>query len=141
MTRSATGKLHVYVVLAGLGLLGGLTLGRPELVAIAAPFALFAALSLVRAGAPSLTASSEIARERQLEGRRVDLFLELSADRTVPRLEVFVDLPGALVAEAPNPMLIRLARDERRELEIPLRCVHWGVHQVGEVVLLVARPL
>ena len=134
MIRSATGKLHVYVVLAGLGLLGGLTLGRPELVAIAAPFALFAALSLVRAGAPSLTASSEIARERQLEGRRVDLFLELSADRTVPRLEVFVDLPGALVAEAPNPMLIRLARGERRELEIPLRCVHWGVHQVGEVV-------
>jgi uncharacterized protein (DUF58 family) len=134
MTRSATGKLHVYVVLAGLGLLGGLTMGRPELVAIAAPFALFAALALVFARSPSLTARSEIVRERQLEGRHVDLFLELSADRTVPRLEVFVDLPEALVAEAPNPILIRLASGERRELEVPLRCVHWGAHEVGEIV-------
>ena len=134
MTRSATGKLHVYVVLAGLGLLGGLTLGRPELVAIAAPFALFAALSLASANEPSLRAISEIARERQLEGRRVDLFLELSADQTVPRLEVFVDLPEALVAEVPNPILIRLAYGERRELEVPLRCAHWGAHEVGEIV-------
>jgi uncharacterized protein (DUF58 family) len=134
MTRSATGKLHVYVVLAGLGLLGGLTLGRPELVAIAAPFALFAALALVSANAPSLRAISELARERQLEGRRVDLFLELSADQTVPRLEVFVDLPEALVAEVPNPILIRLGYGERRELEVPLRCVHWGAHEVGEIV-------
>jgi uncharacterized protein (DUF58 family) len=134
MTRSATGKLHVYVVLAGLGLLGGLTLGRPELVAIAAPFALFVALALVFAKPPVLKASSEVARDRQLEGRVVDLFLELSTDRTVPRLEVFVDLPEALAAEEPNPILIRLARGEIRELEMPIRCVHWGAHDVGEIV-------
>ena len=140
MNRSATGKLHVYVVLAGLGLLGGLTLGRPEVVAIAAPFALYAALALVRAQAPVVKASSEIPRERQLEGRTVDLFIELSVDRTVPRLEVLADLPGGLVAEEPNPILIRLERGERRELEIPLRCVHWGVHQVGEVVWRAQDP-
>ena len=52
----------------------------------------------------------------------------------MPRLEVFVDLPRGLVAEEPNPILIRLARGERRELELPVRCVHWGVHEVGEVV-------
>ena len=39
MTRAATGKLRVYLVLAGLGLLGSLALGRPELAALAAPFA------------------------------------------------------------------------------------------------------
>ena len=140
MTRSATGKLHVYVVLAGLGFLGGLTMGRPELVAIAAPFALFVAIALVAAKPPSVRASSEIARERQLEGRHVDLFLELSAERTVPRLEVFVDLPEALAAEAPNPILIRLARGEPRELEVPLRCVHWGAHEAGEVVWRARDP-
>ena len=71
VTRSATGKLHVYVVLAGLGLLGGLTLGRPELVAIAAPFAFFAALgarlreaALAEGAAPRsrASASSRVAR-------------------------------------------------------------------------------
>jgi uncharacterized protein (DUF58 family) len=134
VTRAATGKLHVYVVLAGLGLLGALTLGRPELVAIAAPFALFVALGLVVAVSPTVTAPSEIARERQLEGREVELYVELSADRTVPRLELLIDLPEGLVAEAPNPVLIRLARGERRELEVPIRCLHWGAYKVGEVV-------
>ena len=134
MTRSATGKLHVYVVLAGLGLLGGLTLGRPELVAIAAPFALFVGLGLVHARAPSVRAQSEIERERQLESRHVDLFVELSAEQTVARLELLLDLPEGLVAEAPNPILIRLERGERRELEVPLLCRHWGTYQVGAVV-------
>jgi uncharacterized protein (DUF58 family) len=134
VTRSATGKLHVYVVLAGLGLLGGLTLGRPELVAIAAPFALFVGLGLVRARAPSVRAQAEIERERQVESRHVDLFVELSAEQTVARLELLLDLPEGLVTEAPNPMLIRLERGERRELEVPLLCRHWGTYQVGGVV-------
>ena len=140
MTRSATGKLHVYVVLAGLGLLGGLTLGRPELVAIAAPFALFVGLGLVHARAPSVRAHSEIERERQLEGRHVDLFVELSAELTVARLELLLDLPEGLAAEGPNPMLIRLERGERRELEVPLLCGHWGTYQVGGVVWRVRDP-
>jgi uncharacterized protein (DUF58 family) len=134
MSRSATGKLHVYVVLAGLGLLGALTLGRPELAAIAAPFALFVALGLVLAREPSIRAQSELERERQLESRHVDLIVELSADRTVARHELLFDLPGGLVAEAPNPILIRLARGEQRELEVRLLCRHWGTFQVGEVV-------
>jgi uncharacterized protein (DUF58 family) len=134
MSRAATGKLHVYVVLAGLGLLGALTLGRPELAAIAAPFALFVALGLVVAREPSLRIHSELERERQLESRHVDLFVELSADRTVSRLELLFDLPEGLVAEGPNPILIRLAGGERRELEVPLLCKNWGAYQVGDVV-------
>jgi uncharacterized protein (DUF58 family) len=134
MSRSATGKLHVYVVLAGLGMLGALSLGRPELVAIAAPFALFVALGLVLAAAPSIRARAEIDRERQIEGRHVDLYVELSADRAVPRLELLLDLPEGLVAEAPNPILIRLASGERRELEVSLLCRQWGTYQVGGVV-------
>jgi uncharacterized protein (DUF58 family) len=134
MSRSATGKLHVYVVLAGLGLLGSLSLGRPELAAIAAPFAVFVALGLVLARDPSIRAWSEIERERQLESRHVDLSVELSTDRTVPRLELLLDLPEGVVAEGPDPILIRLARGERRELEVPLLCKHWGTYRVGGVV-------
>ena len=53
MTRSATGKLRVYLVVAGLGLLAALALGRPELAALAAPFAVFVALGLALAHVPS----------------------------------------------------------------------------------------
>ena len=42
MTRAATPKLGAYAGLASLGLLAALALRRPELVALAAPFALAA---------------------------------------------------------------------------------------------------
>lgn len=134
MTRSATGKLHVYVVLAGFGLLGALMLGRPELVAIAAPFALFVALGLLVAKEPAVIAHLELDRDRQLEGRQVQVSLELSAERAVPRLEVLLDLPEGLVTEAPNPIVIRLAWGEGREVEFPILCRHWGTYGVGEIV-------
>jgi uncharacterized protein (DUF58 family) len=37
-------------------------------------------------------------------------------------------------------MLIRLERGERRELEVPLLCGHWGTYQVGGVVWRVRDP-
>jgi uncharacterized protein (DUF58 family) len=132
--RSATGKLRVYLVLAGLGLLGALALGRPELAALAAPFAVFAAVGLALARPVEVRALAELDYERQLEGRLVTVWLDISATEAVERLELFLDLGDELEAEAPNPILIRLGRGERRELEIPVRCARWGTYQLGNVV-------
>jgi hypothetical protein len=44
--RAAAPKLRVYPALAGVGVLAGLALGRPELVALAAPFAVLAAVAV-----------------------------------------------------------------------------------------------
>ena len=126
MTGVATGKLRVYVFLAGLGLLAALALGRPELAALAAPFALFAALGLALMRPVEVRAPSELDLERQLEERTVTLLLEVSANRAVEHLELVFDADEGLVAEAPNPILIHLSPGERRELEVPIRCAHWG---------------
>jgi uncharacterized protein (DUF58 family) len=134
VTRSATAKLRVYLVLAGLGLLGSLALGRPELAALAAPFAVFAALGLALARPVEVRAHAELDHERQLEGRPVTVWLEVSASQPVERLELLVDLGERLETEAPNPILIRLGRGERRELELPVRCSRWGTYEVGQVV-------
>ena len=134
MTRSATAKLRVYSILAGLGLIGALTLGRPELVAIAAPFAVFVCVGLALARPPELRVRVDLDRERQLEGRHVQLDLELVADRTAERLELLVELPEGLVAEQPNLRLLRLVQGNRHELELPIRCLHWGTYALGEVV-------
>jgi uncharacterized protein (DUF58 family) len=140
MTRAATGKLRVYVVLAGLGLLGALAFGRPELTALAAPFAVFAGLGLSRRRPVEVRAHAELDRERQLEERSVTAFIELSATRGVEHLELLLDLGEGLVAEAPNPILIHLSRGERRELEVPIRCIHWGTYEVGNVVWRARDP-
>jgi len=54
VTRAATAKLRVYPALAGLGLIGALALGRPELAALAAPFAVLAGVGLALAQRPEL---------------------------------------------------------------------------------------
>jgi uncharacterized protein (DUF58 family) len=140
VTGSATGKLKVYAALAGLGLIAALALGRPELVALAAPFAVFTGLGLALARPPQIKVHATLERDRQLEGRHVDVALEISADKRVGRLELLLSLDDGLVAEAPNPVLVRLAWGERRELDLPVRCLHWGTYEVGEVLWRAREP-
>ncbi len=134
MKGAASAKLRVYPALAGLGLIGALALGRPELAALAAPFAVFVGVGLALAQRPELSLSVEVDRERQLEGRDVGLDLELAARAPAGRLELLVKLPDALATDEPNPRLIRLRRGERRELALPVRCGHWGTYEVGEAL-------
>lgn len=136
MTRTATAKLGAYTALAGLGLVAALAVGRPELVALAAPFAvvLVAGLSLAEA-APSVKWTFELDHERQLQGETVEAELELWAERPVSRLELLLDLPDGLVAETPNPQIFRLGWTDRRTIDCTLRCRRWGAHLVGDLVL------
>ncbi len=140
MTRVATAKLRVYPALAGLGLIGALALGRPELAALAAPFAVLVGVGLAFAHRPELRVLVEVDRDRQLEGRGVGLALELVGAPHAERLEVLVRLPEGLASEDPNPRVIRLAGGERRELDLSIRCTHWGTYQVGEVLWRARDP-
>jgi uncharacterized protein (DUF58 family) len=137
VTRTATPKLGAYTALAGLGLLAALVLGRPELVALAAPFAAVLVVGLSLAEAPEVKWTLELDHERQLEGETVGGELELWAERAVGRLELLVDLPRGLVAETPNPVLVRLGwdRHERRTIDCEIRCRRWGAYRVGNLVL------
>jgi uncharacterized protein (DUF58 family) len=141
VTRAATAKLGAYTALAGLAVVASLVLGRPELAALAAPFAGVLVVGLSLAQTPRVEGSFALDRERQLEGEIVTAELELRSERPVGRLELLLDLPGGLVAETPNPQLLHLGWDERRELEYTIRCEHWGVHPVGDLVLRAHEPL
>jgi len=134
MTRTATAKLGAYTALAGLGLLGSLVVGRPELVALAAPFAVVLLAGLSLAETPELKVAFELEHERQVEGETVTGELELQS-RTSTAFEFLLDLPRGLVAETPNPQVLRLRPDERRELGCTLRCEHWGGYVVGDFLL------
>ena len=135
MNRTATPKLGAYTALAGIGLLGALVAGRPELAAYAAPFSAVLVLGLTHARAPRVSAILGIDRERQLQGETVAVELELRALHPVGRLELLLDLPPGLEAETPNPQIVRLGWDERRELDYTLRCERWGAYLVGDLVL------
>jgi uncharacterized protein (DUF58 family) len=135
VTKAATPKLGAYAALAGAGLLAALVLGRPELAALAAPFAALLVVGLSLAEAPQLAGAFDLEPERQVQGEAVKGQIELRADKAVSRLELLLDLPPGLAAETPNPQHFGLGYGERRELEHVLRCERWGAHRVGELVV------
>ena len=79
MTRVLTPKLGAYAGLAALGLIASLVLGFPELVAVAAPFALVAGAGLALAETPDPEVSLELERERAIEGDELTLLLRFTS--------------------------------------------------------------
>jgi len=139
VTRAATPKLGAYAGLAALGLLAALATRRPELVVLAAPFALSAALGLVLARRPQLDARVDLASDRALEGEEVEVRVLLEAAVGAERVEVLLELPRDLVVEAgDNPILVHLRDGERRELTFGVRCARWGGFRVGRLFVRTA---
>ena len=131
-----TPKLPAYAGLAALALLAALATRRPELVVVAAPFALCAALGLLLVRSPQVDAEVELGAERVLEGDELDVRVTLSADVGAERVEVLLQLPRELVVlDGINPVQLRLADGERRELTFRVRCARWGAFRVGRVCL------
>jgi uncharacterized protein (DUF58 family) len=129
--RFASAKLAGYAGLVGASLLGALALRRPELVAIAAAFALPLALSLGLDKAPRLRVDGALDVERTLQGDVVTLTLDLEGD-PVERLELAIDVPyGIEVVEGSPRLAIRLAREESRTIELGMRCARWGAYVLG----------
>ena len=134
MRRSATPKLGAYAGLGALALLAALATRRPELVAIAAPFVLAAVAGLTLIRRPAFDATVELDRERALEGDEVEVRVSLVAAVGAERVEVLLELPRELEVESgDNPVLLRLADGERRELTLRLRCTRWGAFRIGRL--------
>jgi uncharacterized protein (DUF58 family) len=131
-----TPKLGAYAGLAALALLAALSTRRPELVVVAAPFALAAALGLLLARRPKIDAEVELSAERTLEDDEVEVRVALTAEVGAERVEVLLQLPRRLVlVDGENPIQIRLADGERRELTYRVRCAKWGAFRVGRIHL------
>jgi len=134
--RTATPKLGAYAALTGIGLVTALVLGRPELVALAAPFAVVLLFGLSLERTPRVDAVFDLlGTERALQGETVEAELELRSDRDAGHVQVLVDLPNGLVAESPNPQLLRLEANVRRTVELAIHCRDWGAHLPGDFVL------
>jgi uncharacterized protein (DUF58 family) len=137
MIRRATPKLGAYVALSALGLFCGLLLGRPELVALAAPFAVLALLGLGTTREPRFVVTSSLGRESAVVGETVVLTVSVTAPDPVDCVEVLAVAPPGLdpSRDLANPRTIALAPGEAETLEIPLRCTRFGAHALGTLYL------
>lgn len=135
MTRIVSPRLAAYAGLAAVGLLAGLVLGRVELIALAAPFALAAVAGAVLARDPEIAAVLTLDRERALEGEDVQATLELASAHGSDRVDVLLPLQPELRTSVRNPRAVVLRAGEQRVLELSLRCERWGAFAVGPVLL------
>jgi uncharacterized protein (DUF58 family) len=134
--RAATPKLGAYAGLAALGLLAGLVLGRPEVVALAAPFAIFLCLGLIASARPEIEVRVTLARDRALEGDAIGVGVELYSEAPVAEVEVALDVPPGLIAtEREHRVAVRLEADEPVLVELDLQADHWGAYFLGEVAI------
>jgi uncharacterized protein (DUF58 family) len=142
VTRYASPKLASYSGLSALGLLTALVFGRPELVALTAPFLLALAAGLALATPPQLEIAVELETQRVLEGDEVGASVVVSSATPVDRLDLYLRLPyGVELADGRNPVALRLAAGERRELEFTLRAARWGGHVLGPAYARARDPL
>src|SRR5581483_993675 len=134
MRASPTRKLQLYVAAAAVGAVAGLALGLPQLVAIAAPFAVYVAVGLVLTRKPQLTIEVTVARRRALEGQPVLVCLTVMAGSAVDGLGLELALgEGVDVAGAPLSWPRRLAAGGVCEVDFELRASRWGAYDLGSL--------
>jgi uncharacterized protein (DUF58 family) len=142
MTRTLSTKLAAYAGLAALGLLAALATRLPELVALAAPFAVLPAVSLLSTRPARVGVGVQLERDRTLEGEELDVVVTLDAAHGSGRLEVLLEVPrGLSVVGGDQPLALRLADGGRREVRLSLRCERWGAYVLGRVFLRARDPL
>jgi uncharacterized protein (DUF58 family) len=142
MTRRASPRLTTHAALCALGLVGALASRRPELVALAAPFALVLALAATADRPPRVRAWLSVGKERALEGDDLDVELTVRADSRAERIDALLVLPSGLaVDEGANPTALRLREGDEQAVPLRLRCVRWGSYRLGDVWLRVRDPL
>jgi uncharacterized protein (DUF58 family) len=134
VTRTASPKLIAYAGLAALGLLAALAARLPELVVLAAPFAVVAAVGQVHVRRPELRARVELERDRVLEGEEVVVTVTVDAAVGAERAELLLELPpGLKTPGGVNPRAVHLPDEAERELSFPVSCTGWGGFRVGRV--------
>jgi uncharacterized protein (DUF58 family) len=141
VTRYVAPKLGAYTGLAALGLIAALALGLPEFVALAAPFALVAALGLAAGRPPEVEVELVLDRERALQHELVEVQVAVTTSEPARRLELFVRLPrGLRVESGENPVTLRVGPGEVRRFALLVRADRWGAYRVGDVYVRTFGP-
>ncbi|HET7170742.1 MAG TPA: DUF58 domain-containing protein [Gaiellales bacterium] len=136
MTSAPTIRLRAYPAICAALLLAAVGLRRPELVAVAAPFGLVAAVGLARSAPPQVEAHIVPGDLRALEGDRVTAVVELAAARAAWQVDVGLGVPEGLASvDGPPRRAVRPAAGAS-SVGFELECARWGGYTVPARILV-----
>jgi uncharacterized protein (DUF58 family) len=131
MIRGATPKLARHVLLGSLVLVIGFVIGRIEVVLLAFPVLLGLAWGVATTEPPVVDVKILLDSDRCLEGERIEVRLDVLADRHV-EVEAGVAIPSSFrVVEGSPRTVVELWPAEPALLSIGLQAVRWGTHRIG----------
>jgi len=135
VTTYVSPKLGTYAGIAGIGLLAALIIGRPEPIALAAPFVLACVAGLILARSPRLNVAARLDRVRAIEGDTVHMDVDFRSPTPLAWLQVYAPVPLGLRTDAETVLGIRLASGGYASVRVPIRCGRWGVYRLGQLWL------
>ena len=134
MRRTPTAKLRTYLLLASAAMIAGISVGRPELVALGTPFACYAAIGIALERRPRLELRSGGWPDRLLEGGEVSGTLRVQTGPAAERLVLELAPPAGLTPlDGRTRQVIRLRAGETRELPIAFIAERWGARRLGSL--------
>jgi uncharacterized protein (DUF58 family) len=141
VTPAVTPKFTSWLALASAAVFAGLLLGRPELVAVAAPLIVALLLGSGWSDAPELSVALAVDKTRCIEGDDVEVAITIESVHGVDELQVGLVLPfGFRVATGGLRWLVCVRQGQPRVIQIPLHATRWGSHDIGFVVLRAFGP-
>ena len=142
LQRRASPRLVAVAAVAVGGLFGGLLAGRPELVAVAAPFAVIFVGGVVLAERPVVSVDIRPESDRVVAGE--DIVVAITVTSTVPASRVALWMPHLGFASVVEPEDRQLSWAVRvagsAVLTARLHTPRWGVESLGPARLDVSGP-
>jgi uncharacterized protein (DUF58 family) len=127
--RVATHRTNAYTSIAGLVLLAGVAVGRPEIAALALPFAALVGVGLVTSSGLDIDVTSMVEPTSVVEGEMVDLVLHLTSRAGVAWLDARWLVPPGLEASGPDRLAVALRPGEVVTVRVPVRARRWGAYR------------
>lgn len=128
-------KLALYGFIAAALFVLALALGRPQVAALGAPFALVLIVGLSLPAPGSVETSLELAQERALENEEIEAEIVVRAASDVPALHLTLLLPDGLrVVRGESRLLLKAKANQERRLPLRLMSERWGAYRLGDIV-------
>lgn len=143
MAQTLSSRVADYGALAAVLLGVALIAKQPQLIGLAAPFAVALVFGLVLTRRPSLTIETSLSAHRIVEGEPLELTVTVCSDVSLDRFQLAVPLPPGLRYgdDVAIPTAFSLAAGRPHELILPLQTEQWGVFRCGEVSARARGPL
>ncbi|MQA76529.1 MAG: hypothetical protein GEU88_19770, partial [Solirubrobacterales bacterium] len=135
-----TPKLGGYAWLVALGLIAGAALQRPELIAVAAPFALLLVLASSAARPQAPGAKLHLQRQSAAQGDRIELGLALDPGLVAERVDVSVALPAGLRPLSGGRLALAGRSGGHPERTLNVECARLGRQRIDSLTVRARDP-